>query len=247
MAPGGGTCRRPRLPPKRVGNVGNLGNLEVDLYVKVLILLYIWKGCQDCQILSILNAGLGRPFQAHNHRSCRCGIKGRHPSVYAATLESALSFGGRSRHLPPVPARAGSDSVNFSAAVRIDESLGLDTAAEVISSRSAIMPIYRKCTTRNDTCCMSPAPAQGTICWLLESIQLPNFWRILSRVLNISDDGFDLRNQPAGQFSISSPRGFSGRYVRPRIGGTDRLFPPRSCPPVRTANHTILMQNPFET
>jgi hypothetical protein len=77
MAPGGGTCRRPRLPPKRVGNVGNLGNLEVDLYVKVLILLYIWKGCQDCQILSlaILNAGLGRPFQAHNHRSCRCGIK----------------------------------------------------------------------------------------------------------------------------------------------------------------------------
>jgi hypothetical protein len=40
----------PRLPPHSGGNVGNL---EASFYVKVLIHIYIWKGCQGCQLLSL--------------------------------------------------------------------------------------------------------------------------------------------------------------------------------------------------
>jgi hypothetical protein len=55
-----------RLPRRRVGS---LGSLEVGVRDKVLIFLYIWQGCQGCQIFSL--AALPTELAALNGRRRR--------------------------------------------------------------------------------------------------------------------------------------------------------------------------------
>jgi hypothetical protein len=49
--------------------VAALAALKARLYVKVLIHMYFWKGCQDCQTLSLARLALFNPLVACTGRN----------------------------------------------------------------------------------------------------------------------------------------------------------------------------------